>query len=366
MELKTLNPSQLEQFIYSDEFRNMPVIPISRHRAISHINNPRVEADDTIMVMAYEGTQMAGYLGVFADRIHLNDEALKAGWLSCMWVDPNLRGRGIAKKLLNKVLETWDQRILVTEFTKAAKGLYDRSEAFIDLKQSEGIRGYLRLDFEGIIPRKNPGLKRFKPIFRISDAILNLANQPRLKFTQSEPKVIWSYINFLDEDLDHFIAARQEGQLTRRRAEDLNWMIKYPWVLSAPQKDFYSKRYHFSALDQKFEVLNLRLKDNQGNLVGYMMLTIRGNYLKVPYFYVEPDYVSEAAKIILNHMIDANLRIITAFHPELVAYFRKNSQPFIHLRKAYRNYIISKVFEPHYQAQPVVAIQDGDADCAFT
>ncbi|MCB0838088.1 MAG: GNAT family N-acetyltransferase [Bacteroidetes bacterium] len=366
MDLKTLNPSQLERFIHSEEFHNMPVIPISRHRALSHIHNPRIDPNDIVMVIAYEDNRMAGYLGVFSDRIYLNQQELKAGWLSCMWVDPNLRGRGIAKKLLNKVLETWDQRILVTEFTQAAKGLYDRSGAFVDLKQSEGIRGYLRLDFEGIIPRKSPGLKRFKPFFRMSDAILNLANQPRLKLTQKNPKVRWAYINFLDEELEKFISSRQEGQLTRRRAEDINWIIKYPWILSAPKKDFLSQRYHFSALEKRFDVLNLKLTDTKGNLVGYIMLTIRGNYLKVPYFYVEPEFISEAAKIILNHMIDAHLRIITTFHPELVAYFRENSQPFIHLRKAYRNYIISKVFQPYHQEQPNVLIQDGDADCAFT
>ena len=366
MILKTLTPSQLESFIYSEEYQQMPVVPISRHRAISHIRNPRVEAEDIIMVMAYEEEKMTGYLGVFADQVFLNNQSLKAGWLSCMWVDPEMRGKGIAKKLLHKVLESWDQRILVTEFTKAAKGLYDRSDAFQDLKQSKGIRGYLRLDFEGIIPRKSPGLTRFKPIFRFSDAILNLVNQPRLKLSQKDPNIIWTYINHIDQELADFIHSRQSNQLTSRKAEDLNWIIKHPWVLSAPQKDDISKRYHFSALDKRFEVLNLRLKNKQGGLVGYMMLTIRGNYLKVPYFYVEKEFINSAALIILNHMIEAGLRIITVFHPPLVKYFKQNPQPFIHLRKAYRNYIISKVFSEHQNAQSEIHIQDGDADCAFT
>ena len=366
MILKTLTPPELETFIYSPEFQEMPVIPISRHRAISHINNPRVEQDDVIMVMAYEEERMVGYLGVFADRIHLNGQALKAGWLSCMWVDPNMRGKGIAKKLLAKVLETWDQRILVTEFTKAAKGLYDRSEAFQDLKQSDGVRGYLRMDFEGIIHRKRPQLSRFKPIFRFSDALFNLANQPRLKLTQKRARIRWTFVNHIDDKLATFIDQRQENQLTRRLAEDINWIIKHPWILSAPKSDEYSKRYHFSAIDKRFEVLNLRLCNNDGESIGYIMLTIRGKYLKVPYFYVEDEYKEEAALIILNLMIDAGLRIITVFHPDLVQYFRKNPQPFIHLRKARRNYIISKVFAEHQNAQPEVLIQDGDADCAFT
>ena len=139
----------------------MPVIPISRHRAWSHIRNPRVSEDDVILVLAMVEGKMAGYLGVLADYIYLNGQKEKAGWLSCMWVDPEVRGQGIAKKLLNRVLERWDNRILVTEFTPAAKGLYDRSQQFQDLKISEGLRGFLRFNLDELLPKKFPALEKW-------------------------------------------------------------------------------------------------------------------------------------------------------------------------------------------------------------
>src|SRR5215216_4877386 len=116
MEIKTLTPAQLQAFIETDEFKAMPVIPISTHRALSHVTNPRVEPNDVIMIMAYEEDKMVGYLGVLADRIYNDTGSFKCGWLSCMWVDPTLRGRGIAKHLLSTAFANWQNHILVTEF----------------------------------------------------------------------------------------------------------------------------------------------------------------------------------------------------------------------------------------------------------
>src|SRR5688572_14514979 len=142
MELREFTPAALAEFIRSEEYEKMPVVPISRHRAISQIRNPRVSETDVILVLAYVNGKMAGYLGVLADYIFLNNQKEKAGWLSCIWVDAEMRGQGIAGKLLNCALERWDNRILATEFTDTAKKIYDRSGQFQDLKVSEGIRGF--------------------------------------------------------------------------------------------------------------------------------------------------------------------------------------------------------------------------------
>src|SRR4051812_49201802 len=112
MDIKTLTPEQLTAFIQTDEFKTMPVVPISTHRALSHQANPRVEEKDVIMILAYEGEKMVGYLGVLADRIFNGTGSFKCGWLSCMWVDPTLRGKGIAKQLLATAFSNWQNHIL--------------------------------------------------------------------------------------------------------------------------------------------------------------------------------------------------------------------------------------------------------------
>lgn len=369
MELREFTPKTLADFIQSEEYARMPVVPISRHRAWSHIRNPRVSEDDVILVLAMVEGKMAGYLGVLADYIYLNDQQEKAGWLSCMWVDPEVRGQGIAKKLLNRVLESWDNRILVTEFTPAAKGLYDRSGQFQDLKISEGLRCFLRFNLDELLPKKFPALEKVKPLLRLKNNVLNAANELRLNGWQSQRK-LENYqvktVSEIDEKLADFIAARQQNQLEKRSAKDLNWLLKNPWLLPNAEDDGTSKRYHFSAFAPNFELLPIIISDKTENLVAFVMLGIRGNDLKVPYCYADLKNNDLVAELIIQEMLQRKLRTLTVFQPELVAFFKQHSKPFLHLHPLKRHYIISKKFAELLSQQSEVVIQDGDADCAFT
>ncbi|MBK0404495.1 GNAT family N-acetyltransferase [Adhaeribacter sp. BT258] len=369
MELREFTPQTLRPFLDSEEYQAMPVVPISRHRALSHINNPRVSGNDLILVLAMVEGKMAGYLGVFADYIFLKDQKEKAGWLSCMWVDPEVRGQGIAKKLLNRVLERWDNRILVTEFTPAAKGLYDRSGQFQDLKISEGLRGFLRFNLDELLPKKFPALEKFKPIISLKNWALNVPNELRLNFWKPSvetQKYRVETVGKIDEKLAAFISARQQSQLEKRSAEDLNWLLQNPWLLPVSEDDGTGKKYHFSAFDQRFEFRPLQIFNPENKLMAFVILAIRGNDLKVPYLYAEAGHIKAVAEIIVQQMLKEDLRTITVFHPELVAFFKQNPKPFLYLHPLKRHYIISKKFAKLLNQQPEVKIQDGDADCAFT
>ena len=347
----------------------MPVVPISRHRAWSHLRNPRVSENDVILVLAMVNGKMAGYLGVLADYIYLNNQQEKAGWLSCMWVDPEVRGQGIAKQLLNRVLERWDNRILVTEFTPAAKGLYDRSGQFQDLKINEGLRCFLRFNLDELLPKKFPVLEKIKPLLSLKNWAMNVPNELRLKSWKPHflnRNFVVKTVPEIDEKLAKFIASRQENQLEKRSAQDLNWLLKNPWLLPNSEDDGTSKKYHFSAYANQFELLSLTISDKQNNLLGFVILAIRGNDLKVPYCYADPANTSLVADVIIKEMLQRKLRTLTVFQPELVAFFKQNPKPFIHLHPLQRHYIISRKFAELLQQQPEVIIQDGDADCAFT
>ena len=369
MELREFTPKTLADFIQSEEYARMPVVPISRHRAWSHIRNPRVSEDDVILVLAMVGGKMAGYLGVLADYIFLNGQQEKAGWLSCMWVDPEVRGQGIAKKLLNRVLERWDNRILVTEFTPAAKGLYDRSGQFQDLKISEGLRGFLRFNLDELLPKKFPVLEKLKPLLSLKNNFLNFPNELRLKSWQSLNR-LENYevktVGEIDEKLAGFIVARQQNQLEKRSAKDLNWLLKNPWLLPNSEDDGTAKKYHFSAYAERFELLPLTISDAQNNLVGFVILGIRGNDRKVPYLYADKANTGLVTELIIREMLQRKLRTLTVFQPELIAFLKQNPKPFIYLHPLKRHYIISKKFVELLKKQPEVMIQDGDADCAFT
>ena len=367
MEINTYNSAQLNELILSDQFKQMPVVPITTHRAISHLHNTRTGSEDVLMIIAYENENMVGYLGVLADRIYnIQGEEYKCGWLSCMWVNPILRGKGIAKQLLATAFKTWSDHILVTEFTPEAKGLYDRSQNFNDLRTNEGLRCYLRFNLHEVLPKKNEKYKRYATLLRLADTIANLPNAIRLGFykTPKSPSLQFTEVKEIDAELNDYILSKSQNSFERRDADDLNWIISYPWLIeSGPTEE--SRRYHFSSVAHRFENICVTIRDN-GKLKGFLHLTIRDGHLKVPYAYFEIENLSDVIGYIYGIMLARKLNMLTIFHKDIVAYLTSNATPFIYKRNIKRNYIITKALDAHFSDNGKLVIQDGDADCAFT
>ncbi len=367
MEIKTYNSEQLNDLIRSDEFRRMSVIPISTHRAISHIHNPRADKDDILMIIAYDNNEMIGYLGVLADRIYnISGEALKCGWLSCMWVNPALRGKGIAKQLLSTAFRTWNDHILVTEFTPEAKGLYDRSGNFNDLRVNDGLRCYMRFNLHEVLPKKNEKYKRYIPFLHMADMIANVPVDLKLRyFLPLEYSTLkFEEVRRLYSDVNDYILSKSDNSFERRDTTDLNWIIEYPWLMESTSTE-ESRRYHFSSVSDRFQNVFVKMI-KAGKIVGFIHLTIRDNHLKVPYAFFEKENTRDLIEYIYDLMLTQKINMLTVFHPDLVKFFNSNSTPFIYKRPIKRHYIITKALDAHFSDREKLIIQDGDADCAFT
>jgi len=367
MEIKTYNSEQLNELVHSEQFSRMPVVPISTHRAMSHIHNPRADKSDILMIIAHEDDEMIGYLGVLADNIHtLKGKALKCGWLSCMWVNPVLRGKGIAKQLLATAFKEWNDHILVTEFTPEAKGLYDRSGGFNDLRINEGLRCYLRFNLHEVLPKKNEKYKPYTSILKLGDAFANVPNALRLSFIK--PKIsghiLFEEITEIHQGLNEYILSKQENGFERRSAAELNWILRYPWLLQSASTE-ESMRYHFSSVSERFGNHCFKLIEN-GETKGCLHFTIRDNHLKIPYAYFEKDCLPEVVQHIYRIMHDYKLNMLTVFHTDIVKFLKTDSTPFIYKRDIKRQYIISKVLDANFTDREKLIFQDGDADCAFT
>lgn len=361
-----ITPAKLEALITDPAFDQMPAIPISRQRAWSQLRNPRAGASDVLLVLAWAGEEMVGYLGVVPDRLYLNGLTHRAGWMSCIWVDPAQRGQGIAGELVRQVFQAWEDRIIVTEFTPEAKRLYDKLGSFIDVNPPAGRRGYLRFNLAHLLPARWPGLAPWRPLLALMDDLLNLPNRLRLAFWRLRPALNWEYLGEIDAEAATFIAAHQGGELTRRGPAELNWLLKYPWVLTGPVPDGQQARYHFTALARRFEFIALRLRDAHGAMSGLLILSVRDGHLRVPYAYVTGAAQREAMRLIFRHMIDLDLDMLTLHHPELVTVMRHMRTPFWLIRPFRTAYILSQRFADDYAAHGLLRIQDGEGDKAFT
>lgn len=369
MRITTVKHCELKAYIDSEEYKHTQYIAISKHRAMSHLRNPRAKAEDLVLVLIYDlvgsKEEMVAYLGVFADDLHFSTGVEHVGWLSCMWVNPIMRGKGVAKKLINTVFEAWDYKILVTEFTPEAYGLYQSTGQFLDLAKPKGLRGYLRCNLSYLLPKKNPKWNKLKGLLVLIDNLFNLPNYFRLKL-RSQDCPVFEYLSEIDEEAWAFVQQQKGKELMNRNQADLEWVVRNPWLISSGLQDYNAQRYHFSATDKFFTFLNIKVYDDNKKIIAFLILSIRNKNMKIPYLYCEKGAEEKVLKVVYKHLIELGLDMLTVFHLSLIEAIPKYPSPFFLKRNFQRHYIIGKVLENQLLATPDFVIQDGDADAAFT
>lgn len=366
MEIKELNANELANFIQSDEFNNLANIPISKPRALSHINNPRLDENDILLFLAYDNNKFVGYLGAIPDYIFADNIKQKVAWLSCMWVDKSMRGKGIAPLLLDKANKTWESNLLIVNFTNTAKSSYDKINAFTELKTYNGMRFYRRLDSANLIVNKNKKYKKYKTLLKIVDFNFNIFNDIKniVLNKKIDKNISLEYVNFIDKKTENFISNFNKNNLSQRAKKELDWIIKYPWILSAVSENLESKKYEFSVSNKRFLALNIKVFYSK-NLVGFLMLNVRDNHLRIPYLFVEQKNIKIISQVILEQIKKLKIDYITIFNKDLIVELEKSSQ-FFYKKVQKRIYLITEKLKSEYKNITNKDCQDGEGDSAFT
>lgn len=368
MVIRKFNSAELKEFIYSEEYKTLKAIPITRHRALSHIRNPRVDPDDTILYLAFEDKQLVGYRIVMADKIFLNGQEHKVGWYSCVWVDPEKRGRGIAKELVSESMKDWKNRIVLGDPVPESKALYLQTGKFTDKVKVSGIRGYLQFSLSDILLKKIPRLRHIKLLLLSFDFILNIPNSIRIALWKATYKFElpdMEYTTEIDQETEQFIQLHNRNDLSRRNKAELDWMIKNPWVIMSPAKDLFMEKFHFSSKSRQFFNLNVKIFEN-GQLSTFLIFSIRDGHLKIPFLSLTEDTdIKKIVSVIYLHLLKYKLTTFTTFNPKLGEYIRNHRHPFIITKRISKQYLFSKLYEDQLLTNNMY-IQDGEGDTAFT
>ncbi|MBK8347522.1 MAG: GNAT family N-acetyltransferase [Saprospiraceae bacterium] len=361
IDIQKLDKNRLSDYITSDTYQKAPVVAITEHRAKSHLLNPRAKDNDILLFLAYEDTKLVGYLGVLPDDIQLADHTfVHVGWMSCLWVDPDHRGKKIAQQLMNACFEAWNHRVILTEFTSAAGALYLKSGLFSEFMKLNGQRWYMRADLKTLLPSKRSFFSTIRPGLKIVDTIVNAAidglrllQKPVLRdyqilYTDTVSPEMSSWLHFVDRK-----------EVFCRKTEDLNWILKNPWILEGSEKN---KRYHFSSVEKKFDARAIEVRTSFGDIVAFLIFTNRNGHLKLPYifYHVQADAVLEVIRYLVQIF---KIHTCTIYNERFLHDIaKKRPLPGFH-KNVCRTYLIAK----NLVDIPVNSvIQDGDGDCAFT
>ena len=198
---------------------------------------------------------------------------------------------------------------------------------------------------------------------QIVDFLLNILNAVRLYFYrgyQITPDYHYDYVEDISQEAAELIDSCNQFYLNRRGKAELEWISKYPWVLEG-KEDAESRRYYFSSVSKRFFYQQVEFRNENSEVVAFLMLSFRNNHLTVPYVFYKPGMASTLVRFLFNTMLDYQLNMLTIFHPEISEELRKTHSPFILKKKILKPYFLPKTLD-----LPDPAFQDGDGDCAFT
>lgn len=363
IQIRLLRIADLENFVASDEYRQMTVLPISPRRARSQSLNPRARPNDVALALAYANGELVGYMGALPEMLHLGgSEPQRGAWLSCLWVSPAARGQGLAKRLTRLLMDEYEHRVLLSGFTPEAGNLYRRLGLFEETREADGLRGYLRPNLADLLPPKGRWWQRVRPLLRLLDAGLAWPNSLRLYMLHSSAMPCRvRYTGGLDGAAADFVAARLLGGMVRSGPEVLDWWLGHPWVTQTAFADEVATRYHFTSAVRQFSTQALQLLDDQGNICGVLVLTLRDGHLRVPFAFFDDELTATVAQTVFAYALRSGAKMLTLYCPRLTAHCRQQRTPFFALRPMARIFFVGKPLARHS-----AAMQDGEGDLGFT
>jgi len=362
MQVVSYNKFEMQELIESDFFKKLNKIPISKHRALSHINNPYCADDDVLLWAAYENETLVGYSSVLPDVIVLNNSKEKIYWSSSVWREEDSQKTMLAATLLLKVLERYKSQLFITDFISELEKSYSKLRIFKPIETELGAIFYRNLAFSQSIERRFPTLKSIVPIYSFLEKCFNYALFLGRKLTAKKIKTDFSIVenNIFDAEFDDFIKNFcNENKFVERNSTYFNWIIKYPWVLQG-KPDNESKRYHFSSVSKQFEYHSVKIYDKQ-KLIGFMFLKIRDKRLAVNFSYLNNICAKDAVIYILQLAYAKDLDGITTFDKKILHGLTKKRTKYIFAKKMEKKYFFPLGFDITSSA-----FQEGDGDMVFT
>lgn len=361
--IKRVSIQELEELVFSSSYAEWEVIPISKHRTKSYINNPRCSPSDIVLYLAYIENKLVGYRTIMPDAIFSIGETIKVGWLSGNWVNPDFRRKGIASKLLNEAFNDWNNNLLFTNYAEESKAVYDKTNLFAKAVTLPGIRTYIRPCFARILPQKHRSLKLLKYLWQFADFILRILNPiPLFARTLCLKGIRLEYLKEPDNEIINLFESTTKELSTSRTGVELQWILRFPWLISSPLGDRIGERYFFSSSPKKFEQQIIKVY-RASKLLGFMIINSKDGFATTPYIICNNNDANTFAKIALKQANAMGCYRITTYHKTISEEIKRMS-PFKWTSLAQqRNFYVTQILQNKLNAS--LTFVEGDGDCAF-
>ena len=360
--IEKYNAGRLQEFIESDEYRNMDIIPVTYHRAQSWLKNPRLDPTDIIMYTAFEGEEFLGYRCILPDCYG----DTRFGWLSGNWVTPSRRRQGIASRLFEEAYCDWEGHLMFANYAPESKAVYDKSGHFKLFVERHGMRYYIRSAAAFLLSGRGGIFKALNPAISLFDGLINFWQDVRLESSLKKSKIdllMAEPLSSMDTESSEFLLKHNKLGFGQRNAEMFEWIHAYPWILTSDTGD---KRYFFSSGAKQFKNHYLKILDTEGKMAAFLMLVRVDNRMTVPYACIGEEGLKTSIEI-LDHYLGINrISVFTTCNLEITSLMKNSRLPLLGKRKMAQKYYATTELLKLLPDSSHIDFQDGDGDFVFT
>jgi len=368
IEIKKIYKKDIPELLSNNQFWNHSFLAISKHRLYAHYKNPNLDDNDIVLLLSYLNNELVGYMGLFIDKININNQTQKIGWLSTWWVHPKTKGTGIGREILNTMYSENNGQIGISQFTPSAKRVYDKSGYFTTLKENQGIKAVLRSNLTFVIPTLFSKTKILTNFFNLTDVFFNFFINLKLSIqkiiiSKKLKNISVEYLNIIDDETYKIINQFNKNDISNKGKDFFEWLKAYNWVQNAPLLNLTDKdKYEFSIYDKEFEFSLIKI-NQENKCIGFIVLQKRNYVSKVLFTYFDNSkYTNDISNIIKLQAINQNTREIICYDIAICKNLKKSSL-FLYKTKKNKQSIISKAYG--IDDFKNIRMNFGDGDCSF-
>jgi len=365
MYIQEITLSGLQDFLNSEVYTTAKEIPITFHRAQSQMKNPRADAEDVLLIVAYnENSELIGYVGALPDSIK---GKYKVTWNSCWYVNDK-KGKTLALPLFLRFVKAWKGKILLRDLTSHTKKIIEKLPYFQAVKTEHKTRYFATFYLASLLPEKWPVLSFLKVPLQFLDFILNSCLKV-IQFIWKKQHALNSSFSLklvtqIDDQIVHFIDSNNKEEIIQRGKDELDWIMNYPWVVEKTNENGdLASRYFFSSIARSFNYYRLQI-NHYSNLIAFLIVKEREFHFEIPYFYMNEEYSEEICLYIVNFLYSKQIRSLTITNTKLKKGLEKIKFPYFYSRTQNGEFYVSKELIHVIGNDP--ELQDGDGDVAFT
>lgn len=357
--------ADLENLENHNWFRSSKNLPITLHRAVSQAKNPRADKDDLALIVAVDKQEVICYIGMIPDNIFIKEQKIKIAWGSTGWVHEDYKNTGIYVVLLFHALEFYDNNFAIAEVSDSAKRVFESSKKFLTLKVLTSTTIVSRFCTEQYFITQNLHYRKIFPLLRFVDFLGNLIVNPmfHLKVKKYRDTLRLKEISETDNEAQNFIEKHSSGNLVMRSKLEIDWILKYPWVLEAKSKSKKNRKYFFSSTTKKFRLGLYKLYENDV-LTAVLLIKQRENHLTLPYFWFGVENAEKIVKALYYYSYRLGVAKITLFGENLELSMKSAKTSKLFVKQRVRKSYITKKFSGYDFSE--ISLQPGDGDNVFT